>query len=377
MTIGPGALLHDRYRLGPEIGRGGMAAVYRAHDELLDRPVAVKLIRKPDLSAEDREHLLREARLAARLNHPHIVTIHDAGEIDGAPYIVMELIEGHSLFQRRPADLAETVAIAGQLCEALAHAHDLGIVHRDVKPENILLTAQGEVKLTDFGLALSLASRISSDGAIVGTVFYLAPEQLTGGQTLTQTGNLNRPFVQDAAHRFGWWDVGLHGLPRGEDELYDLRQTRQLAQRLGLARRSGRNLMLTAKGRWMLRDSEGLWRAAAHAILPDHPFGRATGEMALALLATVDALGYGELNATVAQVIGEEDWRDTRTGEPADEHSVSRSMHETTNLLRALNLLAIGGDWRDRRYGLTDVGRITALEALHHAATGPRSSPLD
>jgi ABC-type oligopeptide transport system substrate-binding subunit/tRNA A-37 threonylcarbamoyl transferase component Bud32 len=181
MTVETGTLLHDRYRLQSEIGRGGMAAVYRAHDELLDRPVAVKIIRKPELTSDDRQHLLHEARLAAKLNHPHIVTIHDAGEIEGLPYIVMELVEGPSLFERRPANLAETVAMAGQLCEALAHAHDLGIVHRDVKPENILLTAQGEVKLTDFGLALSLASRVSSDGAIVGTVFYLAPEQLQGG----------------------------------------------------------------------------------------------------------------------------------------------------------------------------------------------------
>jgi len=202
-------------------------------------------------------------------------------------------------------------------------------------------------------------------------------EQLSSGQALTQTGNLNRAFVQDAAHRFGWWNLELHALPRGEDELYDLRQTRELAQRLGLARRSGKNLVLTAKGRSLLRDPEGLWRSTAHAILPDHPFGRATGEIALALLADVDAIGYAELNATVAEVIGEGGWRETRTGEPVDGHATSRSMHETTNLLRALNLLSIEGDWRDPRHRLTDVGRITALEALHHAATGPRSSPLD
>jgi len=202
-------------------------------------------------------------------------------------------------------------------------------------------------------------------------------EQLAGGQALTQTGNLNRAFVQDAANRFGWWDLELHGPPRGEDELYVLRQARWLAQRLGLTRRSGRKLTLTTKGRFLLGDPEGLWRAAAHAILPDHPFDRATGEVALALLATADALGHDELNATVAEVIGEENWRDRRTRERADDLSISRSMHETINPLRALNLLSIGGHWRDRRYGLTDVGGITALEALHHAATGPRSSPLE
>ncbi len=201
-------------------------------------------------------------------------------------------------------------------------------------------------------------------------------EQLAGGQTLTKTGNLNRAFVQEAATRFGWWDVDLHGPPRGEDDLYDLRQTRRLAHRQGLTRRSGRDLTLTTKGRSVLGHAEALWRAAAHAILPDHPFGRATGEVALASLAAVDSLGYAELNTHVAEVIGEESWRDTGTGEPADSRSISLSMHETTNLLRALNLLSMGGDWRDRRYGLTHVGRVTALEALHHAATGPRSSPL-
>lgn len=181
MTAAAGSLLHDRYRLHEEIGRGGMAVVYRAHDELLDRPVAVKVIRQPDLTSADRQRLLHEARLAARLNHPHIVTVHDAGEIDGTPYIVMELVEGRSLFQERPGDLPETIGVASQLCEALAYAHGQGIVHRDLKPENILLTPQGAVKLTDFGLALSLASRVTSGGVIVGTVFYLSPEQLQGG----------------------------------------------------------------------------------------------------------------------------------------------------------------------------------------------------
>ncbi|HSB90181.1 MAG TPA: ABC transporter substrate-binding protein, partial [Anaerolineales bacterium] len=180
MTAEPGALLHDRYRLGPEIGRGGMAVVYRAHDGLLDRDVAVKVVRKTDLTAEDRQRLLQEARLAARLNHPHIVAVHDAGEIDGHPYIVMELVDGPSLFGHPPADLDETIAVAVQLCEALAHAHREGIVHRDLKPENILRAGPGVIKLTDFGLAQSVASRVTGEGAVAGTVFYLAPEQLQG-----------------------------------------------------------------------------------------------------------------------------------------------------------------------------------------------------
>jgi len=180
ITVEAGTLLNDRYRLQDELGRGGMAAVYRARDELLDRQVAVKVVRKPELTAQDRDRLLHEARLAARLNHPNIVAVHDAGEIDGTPYIVMELVEGKSVHQQGPASLEETIGIASQLCRALAHAHAMGIVHRDLKPENILQTRDGAVKLTDFGLALSVASRISRDGILVGTVYYLAPEQVQG-----------------------------------------------------------------------------------------------------------------------------------------------------------------------------------------------------
>lgn len=149
--------------------------------------------------------------------------------------------------------------------------------------------------------------------------------------------------------RFGWRDVELRRPPRSEDELYDLWQTRQLAQRLGLTRRSGKKLTFTAKGRSLLGDPESLWRAVAHAIVPNHPFGRATGEVVLALLANGDSVGYDELKTAVAEVIGEESWREKRTGEPADEPLISSSMHETSNLLRALDLLSIGGHWRDRR----------------------------
>ncbi|HKY84589.1 MAG TPA: ABC transporter substrate-binding protein [Anaerolineales bacterium] len=180
MTLDAGALLNDRYRLQTELGRGGMAIVYRGRDELLQRDIAVKVVRKPQLTAQDRERLLHEARLAARLNHPNIVAVYDAGQVDEIPYIVMELVEGRSAHEVKPASLDETVAVAAQLCQALAHAHQQGIVHRDLKPENILRTADGAVKLTDFGLALSVASRISRDGILVGTVYYLAPEQVQG-----------------------------------------------------------------------------------------------------------------------------------------------------------------------------------------------------
>jgi oligopeptide transport system substrate-binding protein len=175
-----GSLLNERFRLGPKLGEGAMAFVYRAHDELLGRDVALKLVRDPALTPEERQYLLREARMAARLNHPNIVTVFDAGETDGQPFVVMELVEGESAFDRPPASPQESVAIACQLCEALAHAHDQGIVHRDLKPENVLRTPGGPAKLTDFGLAFSLASRISGEGVIAGTVYYLSPEQAQG-----------------------------------------------------------------------------------------------------------------------------------------------------------------------------------------------------
>ena len=196
MSLSSGSLLHDRYRLETEIGRGGMAAVYRARDEMLNRAVAVKVLSERGLGTAGRARLVHEAQAAAQLNHPNIVTIHDVGEVEGTPYIVMELVEGGSLHDRAshrashpegdpegdrpPASTADIVSIARQICTALEHAHAHDIVHRDLKPENVLLTADGTAKLTDFGLALSIASRTTTEGVIAGTVFYLAPEQALG-----------------------------------------------------------------------------------------------------------------------------------------------------------------------------------------------------
>jgi tetratricopeptide (TPR) repeat protein len=175
-----GTLLAQRYRIEAELGRGGMGTVFRAHDTLLDRPVALKLLNAPGLGSKGPARLLEEARAAARLNHPHIVSIYDAGDVDGLAYIVMELVEGVTLFGHAPSDLAAIVAIARQLCAALDDAHRQGILHRDLKPENVLLTRDGTVKLSDFGLARSLASRLTSEGVVIGTVFYMAPESILG-----------------------------------------------------------------------------------------------------------------------------------------------------------------------------------------------------
>jgi non-specific serine/threonine protein kinase len=175
-----GTTLLNRYRLDAEIGHGGMGVVYRAHDLLLERAVAVKRVNDARLGTEGRAQLLREARAAAQLNHPNVVGIYDAGEADGAPFIVMELVEGQTLFERAPLPLQDVIAIARQICAALDHAHAHGVIHRDLKPENVVLTAGGTVKVLDFGLAYAAASRLTSEGAVFGTVFYLAPEQVRG-----------------------------------------------------------------------------------------------------------------------------------------------------------------------------------------------------
>lgn len=176
----PHQLLANRYRLETELGRGGMGTVYRAHDTVLEREVAVKVLTASDLGSSGRARLLREAQMAASLDHPNIVSIYDAGEAEGTPYIVMQLVTGHSLHEQAPREVAQIVAIARQICAALEHAHARGIVHRDLKPENVLVTPDGTVKLMDFGLARSAASRLSAEGTVVGTVFYLAPEQALG-----------------------------------------------------------------------------------------------------------------------------------------------------------------------------------------------------
>jgi serine/threonine protein kinase/tetratricopeptide (TPR) repeat protein len=183
-----GTTLLNRYRLDAELGRGGMGTVYHAHDVLLDRDVAIKVLSRARLGTEGRARLVREAQAAARLNHPNIVTVHDVSEADGSPFIVMELIEGQALRAAMPLSLPDALHVIRGICLALEHAHSHGVIHRDLKPENVMLLAptpapfEGagggtRVKLMDFGLARSSAAdRLTEEGTIVGTVSYLAPE---------------------------------------------------------------------------------------------------------------------------------------------------------------------------------------------------------
>jgi eukaryotic-like serine/threonine-protein kinase len=185
-----GKVVAGRYRLEARIGEGGMGLVYRARHVLIDRVIALKLIR-PDLRGEThlRAWMLREAKAANRVDHAHIIDIHDIGETeDGELYLVMEYLVGTPLsaeLANGPMPIARSVDIVEQMCAALARAHDLGVVHRDLKSDNILLTERGGrkdfVKILDFGLAaLKRDARLAPKGAVFGTPEYMSPEQARG-----------------------------------------------------------------------------------------------------------------------------------------------------------------------------------------------------
>ena len=179
-----GDTLSDRYRLDEEIGRGGMGLVFRAWDLELERPVAVKVMAAHVGGGDARDRLLREARAAAALSHPHVVAVHDIGEHRHMPYFVMELVEGPSLRDRPPETLEEIIDIAAQICDALTHAHENGLVHRDLKPANVLVedrSGNPSIKIVDLGLAIrGRGVRLTREGGISGTVAYMAPEQALG-----------------------------------------------------------------------------------------------------------------------------------------------------------------------------------------------------
>jgi len=186
MSMSGASVLGDRYELNEVIGRGGMADVYRATDRVLDRQVAVKLLRDVSSDASERLRFTAEARTLARLSHPALVTVLDAGTEVEQPFLVLELIDGPSLADSLtgPMPAERVAAIGAQVAGGLAHAHAACIVHRDVKPGNVLLGRDGRARLTDFGIARLLgdAARHTKAGFTVGTAAYLAPEQVRGEQ---------------------------------------------------------------------------------------------------------------------------------------------------------------------------------------------------
>jgi eukaryotic-like serine/threonine-protein kinase len=177
-----------RYHIEAELGRGAMGVVYRAHDPVLDRTVALKTIVLDDDAQEREEYhsrFFQEAKAAARLNHPALITIYDFGEEGSLAYMAMELLNGTDLAERMaqgPIPIREAVSIAEQVAEGLAFAHDGGVIHRDIKPGNITLLPRGRVKIMDFGIARLKTSDVKTQlGTRLGTPKYMSPEQSTGG----------------------------------------------------------------------------------------------------------------------------------------------------------------------------------------------------
>lgn len=182
-----GKVLEGRYEIVSELGGGGMARVYRGQDRLLNRNVTIKILREQ--YASDKEFLARfqrEAQAVASLSHPNVVSIYDVGQEDDLHYLIMEYVEGRSLkdliSERAPLPPLEAIDISLQICDALEHAHENGVIHRDIKPHNILITRNGRVKVTDFGIAQAVSEvTMSQSGTMIGSVHYLAPEQARGG----------------------------------------------------------------------------------------------------------------------------------------------------------------------------------------------------
>src|SRR4051794_31170415 len=176
----------NRYELGDAIGHGGMADVFLAHDRLLDRDVAVKVLASAFASDPTNfERFRREAQSAAGLNHPNIVAVYDWGEADDTSYIVMEYVPGQTLRELMQAygrlSPTEAARIAAEIADALSFAHAHGVVHRDVKPGNVLITPQGQVKVTDFGIARAESGDpLTKTGSVLGTATYFSPEQAQG-----------------------------------------------------------------------------------------------------------------------------------------------------------------------------------------------------
>ena len=182
-----------RYQIVNPIARGGMGKVYRAWDPMLDRHVAIKLLNEDN--EELRQRFAREARSAAGLRHPHIVTIFDVGEDNGRPFIAMELVQGKTLSElirgRAPLVIRRKLEIIEELCDGLAFAHKGGIIHRDIKPANVMLDANGEVKILDFGIARVSESTtgFTRAGALIGSLNYMSPEQVSG-RTVDQRSDI-------------------------------------------------------------------------------------------------------------------------------------------------------------------------------------------
>jgi serine/threonine-protein kinase len=206
-----------KYRVLGKIGEGGMGAVYRAHDPLLNRSVAVKTIAVGvGANQEFRVRFQREAQAVARLNHPNVITIYDFGEEDGVAYMAMELLEGRDLkeliAEGRLATLREKLAVMEQVCEGVGFAHARGVVHRDLKPGNIHVQPGGQVKVLDFGLARLSAQEMTRTGTVMGTPHYMSPEQVRGAHVDARSDifSLGAVFYEVLSRRRPYADAPSH-----------------------------------------------------------------------------------------------------------------------------------------------------------------------
>ena len=179
-----------RYRVLERVGKGGMGVLYRGFDPVLNREVAIKLMHT-DFSGDTtqmRARFFREARAAATLQHRNIVTIFEFAEESNIPYIVMEFLKGTPLGarmrQQPPLTLDDKMNVVAQLCDGLSYAHEQGVVHRDVKPDNVFLLEDGSVKLLDFGIAKLTSSRLTQPGDVLGSASYMSPEQVGGSESV-------------------------------------------------------------------------------------------------------------------------------------------------------------------------------------------------
>ncbi|MCH8019753.1 protein kinase [candidate division KSB1 bacterium] len=203
-----------KFKIIEEIGKGGMGIVYKALDPYIDREVAIKVIIEKELGLpEVKERFHREARSAGKLSHENITIVHEVGEVEGKPYIVMEYLRGSNLSEliskKKPIELNQKISYAIQICKALKFAHANKIIHRDIKPENIMVLDDGKIKIMDFGIARPESSTLTQQGMIVGTLAYMSPEQIKGikidkradifsfGVLLYELLSYKRPFQGD------------------------------------------------------------------------------------------------------------------------------------------------------------------------------------
>src|SRR5262245_14687052 len=319
--------LHDRYVLERELGRGGMAIVYLARDVKHERPVALKIL-NPELALSlGRERFQREIRLAASLQHPHVLSVYDSGETAGRLWFTMPYVRGESLRQRlrrqHQLPIADAVRITLEAAQGLAHAHKQRIIHRDIKPENILLTEDGSTLVADFGIARTVDAGGEQDltltGVAVGTPKYMAPEQLTGlmDERVDQYALAATCFEMLAGTSpFETTDLQSHSMRRVGDRGRSLRTGRADVSP-EVERALERALALDPEARFpsIAEFARVLQASATAAVTSDAPaFSRQSVRRRSAAIWVAGVLLIGALAALAASLLGIRGWPSQTSG---------------------------------------------------------------